>query len=205
MKVIELRANGRTQLARAGDTGVTVKINVRGWKADYPAGLPYLMVTAPGGVRWPVTVAYADGYISGEVPDELMVRPGLYTYTFAWLNGGEQVRSSPCGAIVLSGETEKRWDPHSKAPDWADRIFLAAEEIEGSFDGVMEAAATAADARDEAVAAGDAADDAKEAALTAKEAAEAARDIAQTHNYGISVNDTTLVITPPAANEGGDE
>ena len=198
MRTVELSANQRAQLARAGDTGVAVKFNALAWHTDYPAGLPYLMVTAPGGVQWPVTVAYTGGYINGDVPDELMVRPGLYRYTFAWLSAGEQVRSSPCGAVVLAGETEKRWDPHSKAPDWADRIFLAAETIEGSFDGVMEAAATAVDARDEAVGASDTAEDAKDAALLAQAAAEAARDVAETHNYGISVDNTTLVITPPA-------
>ena len=36
------------------------------------------------------------------------------------------------------------------------------------------------------------------AAIEAKEAAEAAAATAETHNYGISVSSTTLVITPPA-------
>jgi hypothetical protein len=197
MKTIVLEPNVRKTLARAGDTGVMVQMDALAWHTAYPAGTPELMVTAPGGTRWPVTVAYADGKISGEVPDELMVRPGLYSYTFAWISAGEQVRSSPCGAIILASETTKRWDPHSKAPDWADRIFLAAETIEAGFDGATEAADLAISAKDTAVDAKDTAEDAKDAALEAQEAAEAARDVAETHNYGISVSSTTLVITPP--------
>ena len=34
-------------------------------------------------------------------------------------------------------------------------------------------------------------------AVAAKEAAEAAAAVAETHNYGITVSSTTLVITPP--------
>lgn len=197
MRTIILEPGTRQQIGRSGDTGVTVQFRALPWYQAYPAGLPYLMVTSPGGTTWPVTVAYADGKISGEVPDELMVRPGLYSYTFAWINAGEQVRSSPCGAIILASETTKRWDPHSKAPDWADRIFLAAETIEAGFDGATEAADAAISAKDTAVDAKDTALDAKDAALAAQEAAEAARDVAETHNYGISVSSTTLVITPP--------
>jgi len=197
MKTVELRPTERAVIGRAGDTGIAVKIAALAWKTEYPSGTPYLMVTSPAGVQWPVTVAYADGYISGEVPDELLVRPGLYRYTFAWISAGEQVRSAPCGAVVLSSETQKRWDPHSKAPDWADRIFIAAESIESKFDGIMDAAVIAADAKDDAEDAKEAAEDAQEAAELAQAAAEAARDVAETHNYGISVDGTTLEITPP--------
>lgn len=199
MKTIELRPTERAVIGRAGDTGVRVTFGALAWHTAYPAGLPYLMAVSPEGIRRPVTVTYADGQITGDVPDELLVRPGLYTYTFAWLNAGEQVRSSPCGAIVLAGDTPRRWDPHSKAPDWADRIFLAAAAIEGSFDGAIEAADAAISAKDTAVDAKDTAVGARDAALAAQEAAENARDVAETHNYGISVSETTLVITPPAS------
>lgn len=42
---------------------------------------------------------------------------------------------------------------------------------------------------------------AAERAETAQAAAEAAAAVAQTHNYGISVSGTTLVITPPEEEE----
>ena len=139
MRTIILEPGTRQQIGRSGDTGVMVQFRAMPWHQAYPAGLPYLMVTSPGGVRTPVTVTYADGMISGVVPDELLVKPGLYKYVFAWVSAGEQVMSSPCGALVLDG-VSKRWNPHSAGPDWAERIFIAAEAIEGKTEGIIEAA-----------------------------------------------------------------
>lgn len=174
MKTYLLQPNTRTAIGRSGDTGVTVQFDALAWYTDYPAGLPYLMVTSPGGRQTPVTVTYADGLISGEVPDELLVRPGLYSYVFAWVSAGEQVMSSPCGVILLDG-VNKRWEPHSAAPDWADRIFLAAESIEQRVNGAIEAEAGAQDAQEGAEAAQDAAEDAVADAEAAQAAAEAAQ------------------------------
>lgn len=178
MKTYLLQPNTRTAIGRSGDTGITVQFDALSWYTDYPAGMPYLMVTWPGGRQTPVTVTYADGLISGEVPDELLVRPGLYSYVFAWVSAGEQMMSSPCGAVLLDG-VSKRWEPHSAAPDWADRIFLAAETIEGKTDGAVEAAAAAQEAQEGAEAAQEAAEAAQAAAEDAQEAAEGAQAAAE--------------------------
>ena len=203
-RTVVLTQNARQVIARSGDTDVSIQLDAQAWHTAYPSGLPYLMVYTPANVPVPVTVVYADNMITGDVPDELLVRPGMYRYEFAWLNAGTQVQSGACGCIVQESEHSYQWNPHTAAPDWADRIFLAAETIEAAFDGAIEAEAAALDAQDAAETAQGKAEDAQEAAETAQgkaedaqEAAETAAANAETHNYGISVDGTTLEITPP--------
>lgn len=180
MKTYLLKPGVRQAIAKAGETGVAVAYNATAWINDYPSGVPQLMVTRPNGQRVPVTVAVADNLIAGQVPDDLLVNPGMYSYVFAWTSGATQLESGNCECIVLGSDLAKTWADVRRAPDWAERIFLAAGVIEGTIDGALElrnaaveAMQRAEDARDDAVSAKEAAEIAKGKAEDAQEAAEA--------------------------------
>lgn len=150
MKTYLLKPGIRQSIAKAGETGVSVAFNAKEWLQEYPAGHPQLMVTSPAGIRTPVMVALEDDLITGQVPDELLVAPGLYTYVFTLTSGGTQVQSGQCGCVVLASELAQTWQERRNTPDWAERIFLAAEVIEAAMDGTLEARNVAADAAAEA-------------------------------------------------------
>lgn len=140
MKTYLLKPGERQAIAHAGETeAVAVAFNAKAWQDDYPAGTPQLMVTRPDGARVPVTVAVTDNLIAGTVPQELLVNPGMYTYTFVWVSGATQLQSGRCECLVLGSELQHTWAGVGRAPDWAERIFLAAGTIESAISGVLEA------------------------------------------------------------------
>lgn len=211
MKTYLIKPGIRQAIAKAGETDVAVSFDGRAWKTAYPSGHPQLLVTAPGGRQTPVSVTEDGGMIEGRVPEELLSAPGAYVYQFVWTQGSTQQAANRCDVIITGSELSTVWETRRHSPEWAEKIFLAAEVIEGAMDGTLEARNAAMDAADDAAAskeaaaasaeaaagsAGDAAG-AKTAAEGAQAAAEAAAALAETHNYGISVSVTTLVITPP--------
>ena len=146
MKTYLLKAGIRQTIAKAGETNIAVAFNATDWIEEYPSGKPYLMVTGPDATRTPVTVEVSDNLITGEVPDGLLAGAGMYTYVFTWVSGGTQVESGRCECVVLGSEIAKTWVNHRTGPDWAERIFLAAEAIEQAINGVLEAREAAVEA-----------------------------------------------------------
>lgn len=175
MKTYLLKTGVRQAIAKAGETDIAVAYNAKAWVDEYPAGNPQLMVTTPGGKRVPVTVEAVDNLITGQVPNELLAGPGVYSYVFVWTSGSTQLESGRCECLVLGSNLAKDLAHDSRrTPDWAERIFLAAEVIEGAVNGAMEARNTAADMAAEAETHRTAAENAQEAAETAQDGAEAA-------------------------------
>ena len=179
MKTYLLKAGVRQAIAKAGETDIAVAYNAKTWVDEYPAGNPQLMVTTPGGKLVPVTVETVDNLITGQVPNELLAGPGVYSYVFVWTSGSTQLESGRCECLVLGSSLAKDLTHDSRrTPDWAERIFLAAEVIEGAVNGAMEARNTAADmaaqaAESEANAAGSAEDAETSANLADQKATEA--------------------------------
>jgi len=179
MKTYLLKAGVRQAIARAGETDIAVAYNAKTWVDEYPAGNPQLMVTTPGGKQVPVTVGTVDNLITGQVPNELLAGPGVYSYVFVWTSGSTQLESGRCECLVLGSNLAQDLVHDSRrTPEWAERIFLAAEVIEGAVNGAMEARNTAADkaaeaAESEANAAGSA-EDAEDSATLADQKATAA-------------------------------
>ena len=175
MKTYLLKAGVRQAIAKAGETDIAVAYNAKTWMDEYPAGNPQLMVTTPGGKRVPVTVEAVDNLITGQVPNELLAGPGVYSYVFVWTSGSTQLTSGRCECLVLGSNLAKDMVHDSRrTPDWAERIFLAAEVIEGAVNGAIEARNTAANKAAEAETHRTAAENAQEAAETAQDGAEAA-------------------------------
>lgn len=180
MKTYLLKAGMREAIAKAGETDIAVAYNAKTWIDEYPAGNPQLMVTTPGGKRVPVTVETVDNLITGQVPNELLAGSGVYSYVFVWTSGSAQLESGRCECLVLGSSLAKDLVHDSRrTPEWAERIFLAAEVIEGAVNGAMEARNTAADMASEAETHRTAAENAQEAAENAQEAAETAQDGAE--------------------------
>ena len=174
MKTYLLKPGVRQVIAKAGETDIAVAYSAAAWIEEHPAGIPQLMVTTPAGTRVPVTVAVTDGVISGQLPNDLLARPGVYSYVFAWTVAGTQLTGGRCEALVLGSDLARDLTHDARrTPDWAERIFLAADLIEGAVDGVLEARNVAADAAADAEADAEAAQTAREAAEEAKTAAEA--------------------------------
>jgi lysophospholipase L1-like esterase len=179
MKTYLLKAGVRQAIAKAGETDIAVAYNAKTWLDEYPAGNPQLMVTTPGGKRVPVTVETVDNLITGQVPNELLAGPGVYSYVFVWTSGSTQLESGRCECLVLGSNLAQDLVHDSRrTPEWAERIFLAAEVIEGAVNGAMEARNTAADkaaeaAESEANAAGSA-EEAEDSATLADQKATAA-------------------------------
>ena len=145
MKTYLLKPGVRQIIAKAGETDIGVAFNAHAWKELYPAGRPQLMVTGPCGTRTPVGVDLEGDLVAGRVPDELLVGPGMYTYDFVWVSAGAQVQSGRCECMVADGELYRTWACHKPGPDWAERIFIAAEAIEKAIGGALEARNAAAD------------------------------------------------------------
>ena len=166
---------GRQIIGRAGDMNETaVAVNIAKWVEDYPAGIAQLMVTTPGGERVPLTVTVEDGLMVAVLPDTVTLGPGLYVYTAVMTNGGTQVQTARYECIVLGSELAQKWKPIGpRVPDWAERIFVAADVIERAMDGAIEARTTAVDAAASATASAEA------AAASATASAEAAELSAQ--------------------------
>ena len=170
---------GRQVIGRAGDMNETaVAVNIAKWVEDYPAGIAQLMVTTPGGERVPLTVTVEDGLMVAVLPDTVTVGPGLYVYTAVITNGGTQVLTERYECIILGSELAKTWKPLGpRVPDWAERIFVAADVIERAMDGAIEARTTAVDAAASATASAEAAAASEGAAeLSAQAAAASASD-----------------------------
>lgn len=179
MKTYLLKAGVRQAIAKAGETDIAVAYNAKEWMDEYPAGNPQLMVKTPGGKRVPVTVEAVDNLITGQVPNELLAGPGVYSYVFVWTSGSTQLESGRCECLVLGSNLAQDLVHDSRrTPEWAERIFLAAEVIEGAVNGAIEARNVAADkaaeaAESEANAAGSA-EDAEDSATLADQKATAA-------------------------------
>jgi len=165
---------GRQIIGRAGDMNETaVAVNIAKWVEDYPAGIPQMMVTTPGGERVPLTVTVEDGLMVAVLPDTVTVGPGLYVYTAVMTNGPTQVQTARFECIVLGSELAKTWKPLGpRVPDWAERIFVAADVIERAMDGALEARTTAVDAAASAEASAEAAAASEGAAAASENAAE---------------------------------
>ena len=180
MKTYLLKEGVRQAIAKAGETDIVVAYNAKTWIDEYPAGNPQLMVTTPGGKRVPVTVEAVDNLITGQVPNELLAGPGVYSYVFVWTSGSTQLESGRCECLVLGSSLTKDLTHDSRrTPEWAERIFLAAEVIEGAVNGAMEARNTAANmaaeaAESEANAAGSAEEAGDSATLADQKATAAA-------------------------------
>lgn len=136
-----LKPGLRQVIGRAGERQVTeVCVDVKEWLEKWPAGRPYMAAMTPGGQRTVLDAQLnaANKMMTAIVPDELMIAPGMYVYQAAWLSGGEQVASDRYDCIVMGSQLAKTWTPHCKAPDWAERIFVAAETIENAMDAVLD-------------------------------------------------------------------
>jgi predicted phosphodiesterase len=173
MKTYLIKPGIRQAIAKAGETDVAVAFDGRAWKTEYPAGRPQLLVTAPGGRQTPVTVTEEGGMIEGQVPAELLSAPGAYVYQFVWTQGTTQQASNVCDVIILASQLADTWANRRHTPEWAERIFLAAEVIEGAMDGTLEARHTALSAAESAAGSRDA------AAASAESAAEDAESAAE--------------------------
>jgi len=177
MKTYLLKAGVRQAIAKAGETDIAVAYNAKTWIDEYPAGNPQLMVTTPGGKRVPVTVEAVDNLITGQVPNELLAGPGVYSYVFVWTSGSTQLESGRCECLVLGSNLAQDLVHDSRrTPEWAERIFLAAEVIEGAIPGMMEARNTTADNAAEAKTAAEAAAESESAAADSAEAAAASEE-----------------------------
>ena len=209
MKTYLIKPGIRQAIAKAGETDVAVAFDGRAWKTEYPAGRPQLLVTAPGGRQTPVTVTEEDGMIEGQVPAELLSAPGAYVYQFVWTQGTTQQASNVCDVIILASQLADTWANRRHTPEWAERIFQAAEVIEGAMDGALEArhtalsaAESAAESRDAAAASAErAAEDAENAA---EDAQAAAAKLAEVNEAGAAQTaaiqlkgETTLASIPP--------
>ena len=173
MKTYLIKPGIRQAIAKAGETDVAVAFDGRAWKTEYPAGRPQLLGTAPGGRQTPVTVTEEDGMIEGQVPAELLSAPGAYVYQFVWTQGTTQQASNVCDVIILASKLADTWANRRHTPEWAERIFQAAEVIEGAMDGALEARHTALSAAESAAGSRDA------AAASAESAAEDAESAAE--------------------------
>lgn len=180
MQTFLLKA-GRQIIGRAGDMNETaVAVNIAKWVEDYPAGIPQLMVSTPGGQRIPLTVTVEDGLMVAVLPDTVTVGPGLYVYTAVMTNGNTQVQTARYECIILGSELAQTWKPLGpRVPDWAERIFVAADVIERAMDGAIEARTTAVDAAASAEASAEAAADSEGAAALSAQAAAASASDAQ--------------------------
>ncbi len=178
MKTYLIKPGIRQAIAKAGETDVAVAFDGRAWKTEYPAGRPQLLVTAPGGQRTPVTVTEEDGMIEGQVPAELLSAPGAYVYQFVWTQGTTQQESNVCDVIILASQLADTWANRRHTPEWAERIFQAAEVIEGAMDGTLEARHTALSAAESAAESRDAAAASAERAAEDAESAADSRDAA---------------------------
>lgn len=143
-----LKPNVRQVIAKAGEMSVHVAYNAKEWVEEYPSGHPQLMVTTPGGARIPVIAELEDDYlIVCHVQNELLARPGAYSYVFVWTSGTTQLESGRCTCVVLGSDLAKNLVHDVKrTPDWAERIFIAAEALEGAMDGALQADENAQDA-----------------------------------------------------------
>ena len=155
---------GRQIIGRAGNMNETaVAVNIAKWVEDYPAGIAQLMVTTPGGERVPLTVTVEDGLMVAVLPDTVTVGPGLYVYTAVMTNGPTQVKTARFECIIMGSELAQTWKPLGpRVPDWAERIFVAADVIERAMDGALEARSTVVDEAASAAAAADRAEEAVE-------------------------------------------
>lgn len=205
MKKIELRPGTRQVIGRAGEKGtVQVYADVRDWTVLFPGGAGSYMTVCPDGRRVPVTAELdTEGRLAADVPDELMAVPGVYAWTAVWAIDGTQLLKGPYACVVLGSALRHPCQPQP-VPDWAEDIFTAAEEITGKVGTAQEAANAAAqsalnaqEASGSASQAKELCDDYKDAAAGSAQAAQEAAAVAATHNYGISVSENTLIITPP--------
>lgn len=202
MKTYLLKPGVRQVIAKAGETDVAVAYSAAAWIEEHPAGIPQLMVTTPAGTRVPVTVTVTDGVITGQLPNDLLARPGVYSYVFAWTEAGTQLTGGRCEALVLGSDLARDLTHDARrTPDWAERIFLAAGLIEGAVDGVLEARNVAADAAADAEADAEAAQTAREAAEEAQESAEAAAETVE----GIMTSMSQTVAAAQQAVDGIEE
>lgn len=208
MKTYLLRAGYRQTIGRAGDReAVTVAVDIREWLTSYPAGTGTFLVERPDGVKVPLegTKDTTAKTLSAAVPEELLAWPGVYLYQPVWVQAGTQIAGEIYSCQVM-GSTMFEHPPAVPPPQWAEKIFVAAETVVSAERSAQQASEAAETAQTAAETAQGKAEDAQEAAETAQgkaedaqEAAEAAAAVAETHNYGISVSDSTLVITPPLA------
>lgn len=180
--MIILKPGARQIIGRAGErANVSVGADIKAWLTSYATGTGSFMVTAPDGTRTPLTGVKDTDHklLTADVPEELMAAPGLYVYQAVWVQAGVQVASERFDCILLGTELAKSWTPHKAAPDWAERIFIAAETIENAMDAALQAEVVAMDSADKAEAAQGKAEDAQEAAETAQGKAEDAQEAAE--------------------------
>lgn len=160
-------------IGSAGETDVSIAVNVADWIADCPDGVGAILCTRPDGKNVPIGCTVTDNLMVAVLPDECLDRPGVYQYLATWTLAGVLQVSQIYRAMILS-TTKGRGHYHDcpGTPQWAIEIFLKAEQISAALDAAMQTAQDAEDARE----AKDAAEDAQEAAEAARYRAETAAD-----------------------------
>ncbi len=206
-----LLTQARQIIGRAGESGeVAIAIKIKDWLTQWPEATAGLLCIRPNLKRIPVSCAVEDQLLVAEIPEECTRQPGIYRYTATWTQNGT-VQASATYECVLLGSGIDRGIPETgpRTPDWAKEIFIKADSIQRSADGILQgleevagavestgnnAAAAAASAAAAQAIAGQISD-AAATAQTQAQAAEGAAQRAEAAAQGVSDDVTEIAGT----------
>jgi hypothetical protein len=156
------------ELCTAGESGISIAVNVRDWGTAYPDGVVSVYCTKVDGRAVVLEPTITDGILVAELPAECLSKPGYITVVATVTGGGEKTYK-----LYIKSTREKAPADYKRRPEWAKEVMVDAEQIRSSLDAALQMHAGLDDAVTAAQTAQGSAEDAQAAAEEAAERAEA--------------------------------